>query len=121
MIEADFGFSGFRRCDDVTTNNLTKLFLLAGLRLISKVGMSRRLVCLTVLAVAAADAEAPYTCINAYNDGFDTDYSVTISVGSPPQHLLAVPDTGSTQLVVASKQCIHCEGHCMGESRGAGT
>ncbi|KAL1530645.1 hypothetical protein AB1Y20_001545 [Prymnesium parvum] len=66
-----------------------------------------------VLLAAQASRLAAYQCLNATNNQ-DTEYSVTLHVGSEGFAMHVTPDTGSYQLVLASKQCVSCEGHCMG-------
>jgi len=65
------------------------------------------------MLATAATWPLGYTCIDAVNTQ-DTEYAVPIRVGNPPYEMKVAPDTGSFQLVLASKACKDCEAHCMG-------
>eukprot|EP00966_Prymnesium_polylepis_P270816 6256333-Prymnesium_polylepis.1 len=56
---------------------------------------------LALVGVAAAMEDACLTADNFAN----TQYTVRVGLGTPPQYLKAVPDTGSFELLAASTAC----------------
>ena len=61
-----------------------------------------------VLARAAADPRG--TCVEADNF-LNAQYTVKVGVGTPPQELSVVADTGSFEGVFASAECTGCGQH----------
>ena len=51
----------------------------------------------------------------------NAQYTVEVQVGTPPQTLMAVPDTGSFELIVASDGCTGCAPHKLYAPRRSGT
>lgn len=50
------------------------------------------------------------TCVAADNY-LNAQYTVKVNVGTPPQELHVVPDTGSFEVVLSSKECTGCGAH----------
>eukprot|EP00966_Prymnesium_polylepis_P035300 820185-Prymnesium_polylepis.1 len=57
-----------------------------------------------------SSASPPSTCVLSANFA-NAQYTVPIGVGTPPQTLNAVPDSGSFELIMAAAGCEGCEGH----------
>lgn len=66
-----------------------------------------------MLMLAGAVSGHTSICLGATNTQ-DTEYAVDLKVGTPPFRMRVAPDTGSYQLVLASRACNNCEGRCMG-------
>ena len=66
-----------------------------------------------VLAAAATGQVAPGTCVPLTSMQGGSTYTAYVGVGSPPQKLRGVPDTGSYNLVAASNLCVDdaCKKH----------
>ena len=62
------------------------------------------------LACSVGVASAGKTCVISKNY-MNAQYTVEVAVGSPPQYLDAVPDTGSFELILASTGCDGCAPH----------
>ena len=58
----------------------------------------------------AVHEQAQSTCIAADNY-LNAQYTVKLQVGTPKQELHVVPDTGSFEVVLSSKECTGCGGH----------
>merc|ERR1719230_1684247 len=69
------------------------------------------------LGLPAAGA-AQDTCVLSKNYA-NAQYTVPVSVGTPPQTLNAVPDSGSFELMMTSEDCNGCEGHIKFNSRNS--
>ena len=54
-------------------------------------------------------AQAQTACVTASNF-MNAQYTVGLQIGSPAQTLSVVPDTGSSDLLVASTECVGCGG-----------
>ena len=70
----------------------------------------RRLVVLLLLLLQGCVRGQAYTCLSATNF-LNAQYTVSIGVGTPPQNLSCVMDTGSFELLVASDECTGCGDH----------
>jgi len=65
-----------------------------------------------------ATAAQSDTCVLSKNYA-NAQYTVEVLVGTPPQKLNAVPDTGSFELMMTSKGCQGCEGHAMFDQKNS--
>ena len=68
-----------------------------------------------LLAPLAAQAaglreEPPSTCVLADNY-MNAQYTVPVQLGTPPQTVRAVPDTGSFELITSAAGCDGCAPH----------
>jgi len=70
-------------------------------------------VMLVLSAPAASTQES--TCVLSTNFE-NSQYTVPIKVGTPGQVLHAVPDSGSFELIMTSKECVGCDGHAVFDS-----
>ena len=70
--------------------------------------MSRRSTGGIFLLFSAAHAQ--HTCVEAKNF-VNAQYTVELQLGTPPQTLSVVPDTGSYEVVVSSSECDGCGAH----------
>lgn len=64
------------------------------------------------LALPIAEGAATSTCLTA-NNFLNAQYTVDIGVGTPPQNLSCVMDTGSYELIIASSACQGCDHHTL--------
>lgn len=66
--------------------------------------------CMALALACIAHAAPPLTCVTSKNY-MNAQYTVEVQVGSPPQTMDAVPDTGSFELILASTGCEGCAPH----------
>ena len=59
----------------------------------------------TLAAIVASASAQPSTCVPMTNQGHGAYYSSSVSVGTPPQRLGVIPDTGSYDLLLDSTYC----------------
>ena len=59
----------------------------------------------TLAAFVASASAQPSTCVPMTNQGHGAYYSSSVSVGTPPQRLGVIPDTGSYDLLLDSTYC----------------
>ena len=78
-----------------------------------------------LLAPLAAQAaglreEPPSTCVLADNY-MNAQYTVPVQLGTPPQTVRAVPDTGSFELITSAAGCDGCSPHAEYDSSKSST